>query len=289
MAILSRADARKLAGQQRGLSILELLIALFLGSVIIAGATKIFLSNTQSLRLQESVSAAQENGRLAMEIMLADLRRAGVGDPIASAATAQVEVTGTNGATTTSAGTGLLTASDNVQIAYVATEVSTDCEGHAAAEGDTIINRYSVRNDAGLAALVCAGVVINGVSGASNPTAGMGTGLALVRGVESFQVLYGVGAAANPGNGYAPPVRYVTGITSAGAVVPVVSSIRVALLVRSETGIDGLPAPSNNLAVLDTSITSTALAAARDATGRYFVHRFFTGTAALRNSAGGSL
>jgi Tfp pilus assembly protein PilW len=53
------------------------MIAMLLGSLLIAGAVKIFSSNTQAFRLQQQVSSVQENARLTMELLQADLRRRG--------------------------------------------------------------------------------------------------------------------------------------------------------------------------------------------------------------------
>ena len=49
--------------QQRGMSLVELMIAMLLGTMLIAGAVKIFSSNSQALRLQQQVSSVQETAR----------------------------------------------------------------------------------------------------------------------------------------------------------------------------------------------------------------------------------
>lgn len=62
---------------QRGLSLVELLIAIALGLFLIWGVTQSFLTSRQSYRLQQGVSRVQENGRLAQEFLGFDIRNAG--------------------------------------------------------------------------------------------------------------------------------------------------------------------------------------------------------------------
>ncbi|MEM9102477.1 MAG: PilW family protein [Pseudomonadota bacterium] len=59
-----------------GITMIELLIAIALGSVVTAAVIQVFLSNKQTSRLQEQMSRLQENGRFAMEIISRDLRSA---------------------------------------------------------------------------------------------------------------------------------------------------------------------------------------------------------------------
>lgn len=268
--------------RQAGLSLIELMISIVLGLLLVAGATQIFLSNTQAFRLQDSISGAQESGRLGLEIFLADLRRAGVDyakDPTTN--NRLYGVTGKNGSATTAALAGLLTNSDEVTISYrVPAEVGSisDCEGNVIASGGVVINRYFVKLDTNPAipALFCSG---NG-----------GAGTALVRGVESFQLQYGVmdqPASATPtlkdmkANGFASPTRYVLGEAASGSNLRI-TSIRVGLLMRSESGIQGLQAPAAVINVLDQPVTQASLAAVK-VSGNFPIHRYFSGTAAMRN------
>jgi len=63
--------------RQRGLSLIELMIAMTLGLVIIGGVGTLFISNQQTNRTQEALSRAQESGRLAFEFIARDVRMAG--------------------------------------------------------------------------------------------------------------------------------------------------------------------------------------------------------------------
>lgn len=61
----------------RGLSLIELMIAMMLGLLVVASASAIFLSNRQTYRATEGLGRVQESGRMAFELMARDLRDAG--------------------------------------------------------------------------------------------------------------------------------------------------------------------------------------------------------------------
>jgi len=63
--------------KQRGLSLIELMIAIVLGLFITAGMIQLFIHSKQSYRVQENLSRVQENGRFAMEFLARDIRMAG--------------------------------------------------------------------------------------------------------------------------------------------------------------------------------------------------------------------
>ena len=63
--------------RQRGLSLVELMIAITLGMVAVAGAISIYLANRSSYKLVEGAARVQENARFAVEFMGRDLRGAG--------------------------------------------------------------------------------------------------------------------------------------------------------------------------------------------------------------------
>lgn len=262
---------------QAGMNLVELMVAMALGLVVVGGAGQIFLSNTQAFRLQDSVSTLQQSSRLVMEMLLADIRRAGLDMDTAAFSTAGIN--GKESVTSTASAPGLLQASDEIRVAYVASEAMTDCEGQGAVAGQTIVNLYFVKTDNGLPALWCAGAV--------NALPDRTKGTSLLRGVESFQLIYGVSLAE--GNGYVGPQKYMR----AGASPNVwVGAVQVALVVRTETGIQGVSEPAAAIELLDSptmpsltpAITQAQLAAVT-INGQYPVHRVFTGFAAIRNPA----
>ena len=63
--------------RSRGFSLVELMVALVITLILLAGIGQIFLSSKKSFNIQDSLSRMQENGRYAMANIIQDLRRAG--------------------------------------------------------------------------------------------------------------------------------------------------------------------------------------------------------------------
>ena len=61
----------------RGLSLVELMVALVVGLLLTAGAISVFLSNKRTHEVTSGLSRLQENARFALETLLRDLRMAG--------------------------------------------------------------------------------------------------------------------------------------------------------------------------------------------------------------------
>ena len=62
---------------QRGISLVEIMVALAVGLFLTAGVVQIFLGNKQSYRVAEASARIQENARFAMEFIAIDTRMAG--------------------------------------------------------------------------------------------------------------------------------------------------------------------------------------------------------------------
>lgn len=63
--------------KQLGFSLIELMIAMVLGLFIIGGVLGVFISSSQSYRSNDALSAVQESGRFALEMIAHDLRNVG--------------------------------------------------------------------------------------------------------------------------------------------------------------------------------------------------------------------
>lgn len=61
----------------RGFSLVELMVALVLGLVLIAGVTQVFLGNRQTQTTEQGLAQVQESGRLALNFLESDLRLVG--------------------------------------------------------------------------------------------------------------------------------------------------------------------------------------------------------------------
>ena len=64
----------------QGLNLVELMIAMLIGSLVLVSASAIFISNRQTYRATEGLGRVQENSRVAYELMARDVREAG-GNP----------------------------------------------------------------------------------------------------------------------------------------------------------------------------------------------------------------
>ncbi|MBA3494002.1 MAG: PilW family protein [Gammaproteobacteria bacterium] len=62
---------------QAGVGLIEIMIALVIGLILIAGVGRIFLDSKQTYRLQDAQSRLQENARFALELLTNDIRMAG--------------------------------------------------------------------------------------------------------------------------------------------------------------------------------------------------------------------
>lgn len=64
-------------GAQRGLSLVELMIAIVISLILMAGVIQIYLSSRQGYRVTSDQARMQENGRYAMHFLVTDIRQAG--------------------------------------------------------------------------------------------------------------------------------------------------------------------------------------------------------------------
>ncbi|HHW4679209.1 MAG TPA: PilW family protein [Xylella sp.] len=63
--------------RMKGLSVIELMIALLIGSILIVGVIQVFVASWTAYRLSQSIARNQENGRFALDFMMRDIRMAG--------------------------------------------------------------------------------------------------------------------------------------------------------------------------------------------------------------------
>lgn len=63
--------------KQTGVSVIEVMVAVAISLILLAGVMQIFLTNKHSYRVQEAFSRLQENGRYAVQFLVQDIRMAG--------------------------------------------------------------------------------------------------------------------------------------------------------------------------------------------------------------------
>lgn len=74
---MSRQRLDSPMNRQLGVSLIELMITIVVALLLLAGLIQVYLSSKQSYNAQEQLARMQESGRFAMDLITADLRRAG--------------------------------------------------------------------------------------------------------------------------------------------------------------------------------------------------------------------
>ena len=68
---------RKFKPYPRGLSLIELMIAIVVSSILMLGIVQVFSLNKRIYGAQDDAARMQESGRYAFNLLMQDLRRAG--------------------------------------------------------------------------------------------------------------------------------------------------------------------------------------------------------------------
>ncbi len=63
--------------RQRGLTLVEVMVAITISLILLAGVMQLFTSSRQTYRVQDGLARLQENGRFAMDFLSRDIRMAG--------------------------------------------------------------------------------------------------------------------------------------------------------------------------------------------------------------------
>ena len=192
--------------KQLGFTLLEIMIALLLGSLVILAATQLFMANQQLFATQQAVSRLMDDGQLMLRYMGNDIRRAG----FSGGALSEMDAVVFAGAKASSDGA----VSDQLAIQFSG---NRDCQGSTSPSPVDIVNVYFV--DGGN--LRCDG----SLTAAS---------VALLTGVEGFRVQYGLDTVKD---GEAGPFLFVGAASAAASDRPVVA-IRVALLLGTPGNMD---------------------------------------------------
>jgi len=77
MNAMTVKSSHKLQRRQRGLGLIEIMVSLLLVAIMFNGLMDIFLSSRATFSATDNITRLQENGRTAVEILVADLRRSG--------------------------------------------------------------------------------------------------------------------------------------------------------------------------------------------------------------------
>ena len=71
-------SARRTRRRTRGFTLIELMVAMLLGLIVIAGVVSVFLAGQQSYRTNQALGDVQDGSRIAFEMMARDIRDAGL-------------------------------------------------------------------------------------------------------------------------------------------------------------------------------------------------------------------
>ncbi len=212
--------------RQRGVGLVEILVAMFIALFLLVGIVTIFSTTRATYGAQQNLSNLQDNERLAMIMLTRVIQTAGYyPDPTTSTAAASFPATApyvVNG----QAVSGTAAAPDTLRGRYVtvAGDGIEDCNGGN--PGGLRDNVFSI--NAATNTLQCA---VNG----ANPQP-------LVSGVQNMQVLYGV----DPGNASTSSTSQITAYVAANAVAnwSTVKSVRITLaFINPLAGQPGQPNP----------------------------------------------
>lgn len=249
--------------QQAGLSLVELMISITLGLLLMTAAVQSLLGTQKSYSVNDDLSRAQENGRIALDLLVKNIRMAGYRNPNNGQLPAFFVTTACGGFDPcTHDDVGVGANSDRIAVQFDpppddGTEL--DCVGNTVAATDIIANVYDITTTAGVSSLSCRSFdVSTGVMGNTQP---------LVDGIDSMHILYGVGTG-----------DAVTEYVSADRVADwaTVKSVRLSLLVSNGSVAGSSENRQRSYVVLDSNTYSPT-----DSHMRYI----YTTTAYLNNSA----
>ncbi|EIC23151.1 PilW family protein [Thiorhodovibrio frisius] len=154
---LCRIPNRRVILRQRGVTLVELMVALTIGLFLSAGVIALYLGMTSTYRVTESQGDVSENGRFALEMLARDIRQAGY-DPQSPADQPWVEdyIFGwddTNPTMTDDTGTTTWTANDwesgtdAIRLTHAAPEVGCNPATDLCTEEDPIDYIYYIGTD----------------------------------------------------------------------------------------------------------------------------------------------
>lgn len=143
--------------RQRGLTLVELMIALVLGLIIISAVINVYVGSTRSARFSEGLRSMQENGRFGVSALQRGIRMAGF-SPDVQIAPFDFTTVPANGFA-------------------VRMRMPTDCNGGDAPADGIVVNTYSLNDQR---QIICRG------------NSAQATNMPLVEDVWGFRVLYGI-------------------------------------------------------------------------------------------------
>ncbi|MFT0211622.1 PilW family protein [Pseudomonas sp. F1_0610] len=220
---------------QKGLSLVELMVALAIGMFLVLGIIQVFLTSRDSYSVNEGIARLQENGRFSLDFLTQSLRQAGYIDPktIDTLPYAIIPPKDKGCSFDTSYCTADAKDTDRISLAFQppinADGKRYDCAGKVVSDNQgVIINVYTVvetptETNPTAKSLACKSKEYDGKETITSTYA---DGI-LVEGVDTLQIQYGLADKINS--------ESVTRYVSANDVDNwnIVRSVRVAVIVNS--------------------------------------------------------
>lgn len=262
--MMTLASHQKTARVSRGFSLIELMIALLLGSLITIAALQLFATNNRAFQLQRGLTDVQEQGRFGLDYISRQVRMMGYED-------GSLGIAGTPGLVLADFADGAVTypksddggtgnpGNDRLTFSQHGNIGDNDCEGDTLTAPKLLVNTYWVQDNE----LICMG----------NADAGT-TGITVLTGVDSFQVLAGVDATAN-----SIPAATIYETLDDVAATDQIVTVRVGLVLQATQNMP-TPAASKDILLLDRELSATGGPVEEPA-----VRRVFVTTVRVRNIA----
>lgn len=190
---------------QRGVGLVELMVAITIGMIMVLGLGQVFVSMKQTSALRQQLSLLQSSERSAMMFMETNLKDAGYNPvTVASSVAIAFPASGSFAAGQSIYGTGTGAGADTLSVRFVASTGITGQQGCSPTlnGGDIYTEVFSV--DTVGHYLVCT---------ETDNTTGASSTVDLISGVAGMSVLYGVDTT---GAGSQTEYLYATSITAGG-------------------------------------------------------------------------
>lgn len=254
--------------RQQGFSLIELMIAITLALLLMAGVMQFMTSSRQTFELNSDISRIQENGRIAMDILVKDLRMAGYRQTLNGDGKAphyfdfQTHCTRLHTSCTLNQyidNTGSITdGSDRLSIQYDPPAndnggEARDCLGtklDATERHSIIVNVYTIQTVNGVNSLYC-----RGYNKSKEKWLERGA-QPLIDGIDNMQVLYGVAAATDSSGSVS---QYLSQNALKESDWPYIKSVSIALLVSNGLKQGFAKAQARKYRLLDSEELKTAV------------------------------
>ncbi|MFK3799913.1 PilW family protein [Pseudomonas sp. NPDC088444] len=205
--------------RQRGLSLIELMVAMLIGLFLILGVTQIFINNQRTYLFQQGQIGNQENGRFALALLSQELLKAGYRSDPKTNITADTSLS----PCVFNAGAGVAAISaTNLCIQYQATnKADVTCQGTALSDANknAIVTPYGQVNPK-----VVERIWFDSTANSITCTTSAG-GQQLVTGVKDLRFEYGTG----PGN----DSKTVTAWSASPNASSTIAAVRYNVLMQS--------------------------------------------------------